>query len=202
MAVDKRGKFLGLRIDLKADLGAYLSQFAPFVPSAGARMSPGCYDIPGVHARIRGYYTNTLPVDAYRGAGRPEAAYVIERFVDHVARELGKTPDAIRSLNFIKPEAMPHTTATGRIYDSGEFEGHMRRAMEVAEWDAFEQRYAEAKKREKIRGIGLASYIEACSGGSAEDATVRLENDGTVTVLIGTQSTGQGHVTAYAQLVS
>ncbi|HEY8383188.1 MAG TPA: xanthine dehydrogenase family protein molybdopterin-binding subunit [Microvirga sp.] len=202
MAVNARGKFLGLRIDLKADLGAYLSQFAPFVPANGARMSPGCYDIPAVHARVRGYYTHTLPVDAYRGAGRPEAAYVIERFVDHVARELGKTPDAIRSLNFVKPEAMPHTTATGRIYDTGEFEGHMRRAMEVGGWAEFKQRYSEAKKRGRVRGIGLASYIEACSGGSAEGAQVRLESDGDVTVLIGTQSTGQGHLTAYAQLVS
>jgi aerobic carbon-monoxide dehydrogenase large subunit len=202
MAVSQRGKFLGLRIDLKADLGAYLSQFGPFVPSAGAGMSPGAYDIPAVHARIRGYYTHTLPVDAYRGAGRPEAAYVIERFVDHVARELGKTPDEIRSLNFIKPEKMPYTTATGKVYDTGEFEGHMRRAMEVAQWDGFRQRLAEARRRGRIRGIGMASYIEACSGGPAEDAKVRLETDGSVTVLIGTQSTGQGHLTAYAQLVS
>lgn len=202
MAISRRGKFLGLRIDLKADLGAYLSQFGPFVPSAGARMSPGCYDIPAVHARVRGYYTHTLPVDAYRGAGRPEAAYVIERFVDHIARELGKSLDAIRALNFVRPDRMPHTTATGRVYDSGEFEGHMRRAMEVAEWSEFRQRFKQAKKRNRIRGIGLASYIEACAGGSPENATVRLESDGDVTVLIGTQSTGQGHLTAYAQLVS
>jgi carbon-monoxide dehydrogenase large subunit len=202
MAIDRNGRFLGLRIDLKADLGAYLSQFGPFVPSAGARMSPGSYDIPVVHARVRGYYTNTLPVDAYRGAGRPEAAYVIERFVDHIARELGTTPDAIRALNFVSPESMPHQTATGRVYDSGEFEGHMRRAMEVAEWDGFDERFASARKQNRIRGIGMACYIEACAGGSAENATVRLEGDGTVTVLIGTQSTGQGHLTAYAQLVS
>jgi carbon-monoxide dehydrogenase large subunit len=202
MAIDKRGKFLGLRIDLKADMGAYLSQFAPFIPSGGSRMSPGCYDIPAVHARIRGYFTHTVPVDAYRGAGRPEAAYVIERFVDHIARELKTTPDAIRALNFIKPEQMPYETATGRIYDSGEFEGHMRRAMEVGEWGSFKERAAAARKAGRARGIGMASYIEACSGGSAENAQVKLEQDGTVTVLIGTQSTGQGHLTAYAQLVS
>jgi carbon-monoxide dehydrogenase large subunit len=202
MAVSAEGRFLGLRIDLKADLGAYLSQFGPFVPANGARMSPGCYLIPAVHVRVRGYYTNTVPVDAYRGAGRPEAAYAIERFVDHIARELGTTPDGIRSLNFVKPEAMPHVTGTGRTYDTGEFEGHMRRAMEVAGWSGFAQRFAEAARRNRIRGIGLASYIEACSGGSAEGAQVRLEEDGMVTVLIGTQSTGQGHLTAYAQLVS
>jgi carbon-monoxide dehydrogenase large subunit len=202
MAIDKRGKFLGLRIDLKADMGAYLSQFAPFIPSGGSRMSPGCYDIPAVHARIRGYFTHTVPVDAYRGAGRPEAAYVIERFVDHIARELKTTPDAIRALNFIRPEQMPYTTATGRIYDSGDFEGHMRRAMEVGDWAGFKERATASRKAGRARGIGMACYIEACSGGSAEDAEVKLEQDGSVTVLIGTQSTGQGHLTAYAQLVS
>jgi aerobic carbon-monoxide dehydrogenase large subunit len=202
MALDEDGRFLALRIDLKADLGAYLSQFAPFVPANGARMSPGCYDIPAVHARIRGYYTHTVPVDAYRGAGRPEAAYVIERFVDHIAREIGVTPDSLRSRNFIPPENMPHATATGRTYDTAEFEGHMRRALEVAGWQDFTQRFAESRNRNKIRGIGIACYIEACAGGSPEEVDVRLEKDGTVTVLIGTQSTGQGHVTAYAQLVS
>jgi carbon-monoxide dehydrogenase large subunit len=202
MALDGSGRFLGLRVDLKADLGAYLSQFAPFVPANGARMSPGCYDIPAVHARIRGYYTHTVPVDAYRGAGRPEAAYVIERLVDHIARQIGMAPDALRSLNFIRPENMPHATATGRTYDTAEFEGHLRRAMEVADWANFAQRFNSSKNENKIRGIGLASYIEACAGGSPEEVDVRLEKDGTVTVLIGTQSTGQGHITAYAQLVS
>jgi len=202
MALDRRGRFLGLRIDLKADLGAYLSQFAPFVPSAGARMSPGSYDIPAVHVRVRGYYTNTLPVDAYRGAGRPEAAYVIERLVDHIAREIGKKPDALRAMNFISPSQMPYTTQTGRIYDSGEFEGAMRRAMEVADWDGFKDRLKASRKAGKIRGIGMASYIEACSGGGAETAQVEILADGGARVLIGTQSTGQGHVTAYAQLVS
>ena len=202
MALDRRGKFLGLRVDLKADLGAYLSQFAPFVPSAGARMSPGAYDIPAVHARIRGYYTTTLPVDAYRGAGRPEAAYVIERLVDHIAREIGKAPDALRALNFIPPERMPHTTQTGRIYDTGEFEGHMRRAMEVADWGGFKERLRASRKAGMARGIGMACYIEACSGGGPETAELKLEKDGGILVLIGTQSTGQGHLTAYAQLVS
>jgi carbon-monoxide dehydrogenase large subunit len=202
MALDRRGRFLGLRIDLKADLGAYLSQFGPFVPSGGARMSPGSYDIPAVHVRVRGYYTNTLPVDAYRGAGRPEAAYVIERLVDHIAREIGKKPDALRAMNFISPSQMPYTTQTGRIYDSGEFEGAMRRAMEVSEWDGFKHRLKASRKAGKVRGIGMASYIEACSGGGAETAQVEILPDGGARVLIGTQSTGQGHLTAYAQLVS
>lgn len=202
MAVDRNGRFLAMRVDLKADMGAYLSQYGPYIPVLGASMTPGLYDIPTVHVRIRGYYTHTLPVDAYRGAGRPEAAYVIERLVDHVARELGKAPDAIRALNFIPPAKMPYKTAAGRTYDSGEFDGHMRRAMEVAGWADFKNRFRDAKKKGKVRGIGLSTYIEACAGGSPESATLRLGEDGRVTVLIGTQSNGQGHATAYAQLVS
>jgi carbon-monoxide dehydrogenase large subunit len=202
MALDRRGRFLAMRVDIKADMGAYLSQFAPYIPFLGAGMTPGVYDIPAVHARVRGYYTHTLPVDAYRGAGRPEAAYVVERLVDHIARELGKTPDAIRTLNFIPPERMPYKTQTGRMYDTGEFEGHMRQAMATSAWGDFSTRSKQARKAGKVRGIGLACYIEACAGGSPERADVRLDPDGDVTVLIGTQSNGQGHATAYAQLVS
>lgn len=202
MALDKRGKFLGLKVDLRAEMGAWLSQYGPFIPWVGTTMTPGCYDIPAVHVRIRGVLTNTTPVDAYRGAGRPEAAYLIERLVDAIARELGKTPDAIRALNFVKPESMPHKTQTGPVYDSGEFEGHMRRAMDVADWKGFKTRLKSSSKAGKIRGIGMACYIEACGGGGPESATVILEKDGTATVLIGTQSNGQGHETAYSQLVA
>jgi len=202
MALDADGRFVGMRVTIDADMGAYLSQFAPFIPSGGARMTPGVYDIPAVHARIRGWYSHTVPVDAYRGAGRPEAAYVIERLVDHVAREIGETPDGLRAKNFIRPEQMPYKTRTGRTYDTGEFEGHMRRAMEVADWAGFADRHAAARERGRVRGIGMATYIEACAGGGAETAEVSVERDGTALVKIGTQSTGQGHLTAYAQLVS
>jgi carbon-monoxide dehydrogenase large subunit len=202
MALDKRGKFIGLKVDLAAEMGAYLSQYGPFIPWVGTTMTPGCYNIPAVHVRFRGVLTNTMAVDAYRGAGRPEAAYLIERLVDAVARETGKTPDAVRALNFVKPSEMPHATQTGPVYDSGEFEGHMRRAMEVADWKGFKARLKTANKAGKIRGIGMASYIEACGGGGPESSTVILEKDGMVTVLIGTQSNGQGHETAYSQLVS
>jgi aerobic carbon-monoxide dehydrogenase large subunit len=202
LALDGRGKFLAMRVDLKADMGAYLSQFGPFIPVLGASMTPGVYDIPTVHVRIRGYYTHTLPVDAYRGAGRPEAAYVIERLVDYAARELKIRGDELRRRNFIPPAKMPYTTVTGRIYDTGEFDGHMRRAMEAAGWAEFEQRLKEAKKTGRIRGIGLATYVEACAFGEAERATVRLDEDGGVTILIGTQSTGQGHFTAYGQVAA
>jgi carbon-monoxide dehydrogenase large subunit len=155
-----------------------------------------------VHVRFRGVLTNTMAVDAYRGAGRPEAAYLIERLVDAIARETGKSVDAVRAQNFVKPSEMPHSTQTGPVYDSGEFEGHMRRAMEVADWKGFKTRLKTSTKAGKIRGIGLACYIEACGGGGPESSTVILEKDGMVTVLIGTQSNGQGHETAYSQLVS
>lgn len=202
MALSKGGKFLGMRVDLLADFGAYLSQFAPYIPYLGGTMTTGVYDIPAAYFRVRGVYTHTVPVDAYRGAGRPEAAYLIERLVDRIAIEMGKSPDAIRALNFIKPAKMPYKTQVDRVYDSGEFEGHMRRAMEVADWAGFKGRAAQAKRKGLIRGIGMSCYIEACGGGSPEPAYVSLGKDGIVTVKIGTQSTGQGHETAYAQLAS
>ena len=202
MALDDTGRFLALRVDLKADMGGYLSGYAPYIPGLGAEMAPGVYDIPVAHCRIRGYYTHTLPVDAYRGAGRPEAAYMIERLVDHIAREIGMAPDALRSLNFIRPDQMPYRTATGRTYDSGEFDGQMRAALAKADRAGFEARRAASGRRGKLRGFGFATYIEACAGGGAERALVRLESGGDVSVLIGTQSSGQGHETAYAQLVS
>jgi carbon-monoxide dehydrogenase large subunit len=202
MALDPDGRFLGLRVDLKADLGAYLSAYGPFIPTGGSLMSPGLYDIPPVDIRIRGYYTHTLPVDAYRGAGRPEAAYSIERLVDHIAREIGKDPADLRALNFIRPDQMPYRTATGNVYDSGDFEGHMRLALQRADRSGFPARRDASARRGKLRGFGFATYIEACAGGSGERAYVSLEQDGSALVRIGTQSTGQGHETAYAQLVS
>ena len=202
MALDGEGRFLALRGDLRADLGAYLSQYAPYIPTGGAGMSPGVYAIPACHVRVRGYYTHTMPVDAYRGAGRPEAAYAIERFVDTIAAEIGMAPDALRALNFIPPERMPYRTATAKTYDSGEFEGHMRRAIDLSDWAGFEAREAASRRDGLLRGRGLATYIEACAGGAPEDAHVRLDPDGGVTIHIGTQSTGQGHGTAYAQIVS
>lgn len=202
LALDEKGKFLALQVDTLADMGAYLSTYAPYIPYIGAGMLPGVYDIPVCFIRVRGVYTNTIPVDAYRGAGRPEAAYVIERLVDVAARELGMAPDVLRRKNFIKPSAMPYTTGTGKIYDTGEFAGHMAKAQAIADWDGFKKRAAAAKRNGRLRGIGLATYIEACGGNGPETATVTLEKDGSVTLLIGTQSTGQGHETSYAQLIA
>jgi carbon-monoxide dehydrogenase large subunit len=202
MALAEDGKFLAMDVDLIGDMGAYLSTFGPYIPHGGAGMLPGLYDIQAFHCRVRTVFTNTVPVDAYRGAGRPEAAYVVERLVDACARKLSMTPDAIRRKNFIQPRALPYKTATGKVYDSGDFNAHMKRAMDVADWKEFPKRAKVAKKQGLVRGIGLASYVEVCGTMGEETANVRLDPNGDVTILIGTQSSGQGHQTAYAQLVS
>ena len=202
MALAEDGKFLAMDVDLMGDMGAYLSTFGPYIPHGGAGMLPGLYDIQTFHCRVRTIFTNTVPVDAYRGAGRPEAAYVVERLVDAAARKLEMTPDAIRRKNFITPKAMPYTTATGKVYDSGDFTAHMKRAMEIADWKEFPKRANAAKKLGLVRGIGLATYVEVCGTMGEETANVRLDPNGDVTVLIGTQSSGQGHQTAYAQIVA
>lgn len=202
MALDAKGRFLAMRVRLDANLGAYLSQFAPFIPWVGSTMLTGCYDIPVGYTHIRGFYSHSVPVDAYRGAGRPEAAYTVERLVDYIADEIGMDRIQLRKLNLIQPRQMPYKTATKRVYDTGEFAAHMAQAMEIADWKGFSKRLKAAQKRGMIRGIGLGVYIEACGGGSAEPAYVGLEKDGSVSVRIGTQSSGQGHETAYAQLVA
>jgi len=202
LAIDEKGKFLALDLDIVADMGAYLSCYAPYIPWLGMGMATGCYDIPVAHVRLRAVYTNTVPVDAYRGAGRPEAAYLIERAVDHAAREIGMAPDVIRRKNVIKPSKLPYTTPTGKRYDSGDFAGTLARAQELIAWEGFNQRLREAKRGGKLRGIGIATYVEACGNNGPETATINLDKDGGVTVLIGSQSTGQGHATSYAQLVA
>jgi len=202
MALAEDGKFLAMDVDLMGDMGAYLSTFGPYIPHGGAGMLPGLYDIQAFHCRVRTVFTNTVPVDAYRGAGRPEAAYVVERLVDAAARKLGMAPDVIRRRNFIAPRAMPYKTATGKIYDSGDFTAHMKRAMEIATWKDFPRRAKAARKQGLVRGIGLATYVEVCGTMGEETAEVRLDPNGDVSILIGTQSSGQGHQTAYAQLVA
>jgi carbon-monoxide dehydrogenase large subunit len=202
MALAEDGKFLGMDVDLIGDMGGYLSTFGPYIPHGGAGMLPGLYDVQAFHCRIRTVFTNTVPVDAYRGAGRPEAAYVVERLVDAAARKLGMSPDTVRRKNFISPRAMPYKTATGKIYDSGDFAAHMKRAMEIGDWKDFPKRAKAAKKLGLVRGIGLATYVEVCGTMGEETADVRLDPNGDVTVMIGSQSSGQGHQTAYAQIVS
>ncbi|KMO12059.1 xanthine dehydrogenase family protein molybdopterin-binding subunit [Methylobacterium platani] len=203
VALDADGTFLAMRFDVIGDLGAYLSQYGPYIPYLGATMLTGVYKTPAVFVRVRGIYTNTVPVDAYRGAGRPEAAYLIERLVDRAARETGMSPAEIRRRNFIPPSAMPYTTPIGdRTYDTGDFAGHMGRAVEASDWAGFEARAAESRAKGLVRGIGLATYIECTAWGEGEDVKITLDQDGGATVYVGTQSNGQGHATAYAQFAA
>jgi carbon-monoxide dehydrogenase large subunit len=201
MAMDENGKFLGLRIDVKANMGAYISGFGAFVPTLGALMATGVYDIRAHDMSIEALYTNTVSVDAYRGAGRPEAALLIERLVDACARETGIDPAELRRRNFIKPEQFPYRTVAGRLYDVGEFEGHMDMALNNADRSGFEARAAEARMRGKIRGFGFSTYVEACAFAGSEPAFLELNKDGSITLFIGTQANGQGHATAYSQFL-
>jgi carbon-monoxide dehydrogenase large subunit len=201
LALDAEGRFLGLRIETVANLGAYLSAFGPYIAtSAGIRMLSGVYALPAIRAAVRCVYTNTVPIDAYRGAGRPEAIYVIERLADAAARRLGIGPDEIRRRNFIP--ALPYRTALGATYDSGAFAAALDKALAAADWPGFAARRDEAAARGRLRGIGLAYYVEECAGGGFETAELRFAPDRRVALLIGTQSNGQGHETAYAQLVA
>ncbi len=203
LALDAAARFTGLRVRTIANLGAQCSNFGIFVPTlAGTAMLSGCYRTPAVHANVVGVFTNTPPVDAYRGAGRPEAAFVVERLVDKAARELGLAPDEIRRRNFIRADEMPYTTPMGETYDTGDFVKNMEDAIDRSDWAGFADRRAASERRGRIRGIGLASYIEACSGGGPEEATIEIDAGGRARVLIGTQSNGQGHETAYRQIVA
>ncbi|MEJ2602612.1 MAG: molybdopterin-dependent oxidoreductase, partial [Gammaproteobacteria bacterium] len=202
LAVDGEGRFLALRVRTDGNVGAYTSQAGAFIPWFGAFMLTGAYAIPVAWAEIRMVVTNTVPVDAYRGAGRPEAIYLIERLVDKAARELGIDPAEIRRRNFIPPEAFPYETVTGQVYDSGRYAELLDAALERADWSGFDARRSASEARGLLRGIGLGYYVEICSAMGGEDTHVRFEEDGTVTVLMGTQSTGQGHETSFGQMVA
>ena len=146
-------------------------------PWPAASMLNGLYQTPAIYVNVKGVMTNTVPTDAYRGAGRPEAAYLLERFVDHIARETGLTPDEIRARNFIKPSQIPFKTALGDSYDSGDFETVMRKGMEKADWKGFPARRAQSAARGKWRGIGMATYVEKCSGGNPETVKAQFNDD-------------------------
>jgi carbon-monoxide dehydrogenase large subunit len=201
-AMDESGKIQAMRVSITANLGAYCSQAGPIIPWFGACMTTGCYDIKHCYVDTRMVVTNTVPVDAYRGAGRPEAAYLIERLMDKAALQLGLSPDDIRRRNFIRPEQFPYETPTGRVYDSGEYEKLMDAGLARADWSNFESRRAESAARGLLRGIGMSYYVEICSAMGGEDTHVRFEENGRVTVLMGTQSSGQGHETSFAQMVA
>ncbi len=202
LAIDAAGRFLAMRAAIDANIGAYCSQAGPLIPWFGACMTTGCYAIPQVFVEVRAALTNTVPVDAYRGAGRPEATYLVERLVDKTAIELGIARDEIRRINFIKPEQFPYKTATGRVYDSGDYPVVMAAALERAGWAGFEARRADSEARGRLRGIGLAYYVEICSAMGEEETHIEFTESGRLNLLVGTQSTGQGHETSYAQIVA
>jgi aerobic carbon-monoxide dehydrogenase large subunit len=201
LALDEELRFLGLDVAILANMGAYLSNFAPEIPTiSGAVMHSGVYAIPAIHVGVKGVFTNTVPVDAYRGAGRPEAAYAIERLIDYAARRVGVAPQELRRRNFIRPEAMPYLTPLGLNYDSGDFARNMDQALAAADLAGFPARRAAARARGRYRGLGHAVYIEQSGFPPDEFAELRFDQSGTLTILMGTQSSGQGHQTAYTQL--
>lgn len=214
LATDERGKIIALRVKTKANLGAYLSTFSSSVPTyLYAPLLSGQYDIPAIYAEVEGVYTTTAPVDAYRGAGRPEATFVVERLVEVAARELGQDPVAFRKKNFIRK--FPHQTPVIMAYDVGDYTASLDKAMEMADVKGFAKRKRESARVGKLRGLGYSAYIEACGiapsaavgslgagVGLWESAEVRVNPVGTVEVLTGSHSHGQGHETTFAQLVS
>jgi carbon-monoxide dehydrogenase large subunit len=201
LAIDAKGKFLGLRVSLIANVGAYLSPMGPFVPTRSTDLVSGLYTTPAIAINVKGVCTNTVPVCAYRGAGRPEASYLIERLVDAAAREMNMSPDKIRRINFISEKAIPYTSPTKLAFDSGEFEKVMDLAMENADWKNFTKRRKESERRGKLRGIGMATYTERCGGAFPETASIEFKKD-RVELIMGNQEYGTSVVTSYKQLAS
>ena len=214
MGFDANGKIVGLKVDTISNFGAYMSLFSSAVPTyLYATLLSGQYNISNIHCNVRAAYTNTVPVDAYRGAGRPEACYLIERVMETAAREMGKDPAELRRANFI--QSFPHETPVIMTYDAGDFDANLDQAMQAADVAGFPARKAEAASRGKLRGLGYSSYIEACGiapsaavgslgagVGLWESAEVRVNPVGTIEVLTGSHSHGQGHETTFAQIVS
>ncbi len=203
LAVDAGGRVLALRSRNVANMGAYLSTFAPAIPTvAGTKVLASVYDFQAIHVNVVGVFTNTVPVDAYRGAGRPESNYLVERLMDQAARERGEDPIEFRRRNMVRPEAMPYRSAMGELYDSGRFADVLEAGLKRIDHAGFGARKAAAAKGGKLRGLGIAYYLEATMGAPTERAEIKFTEDGFVDVLVGTQSTGQGHETAYVQLMA
>ncbi len=215
MALDADGNFLALRVATLANMGGYLSTFAPFIPTyAHATLLAGCYKTPAIYAEVKAVFTNTVPVDAYRGAGRPEATFLLERMVDVIAHDTGMDRIELRRQNFIPADAFPYQTPVAMQYDSGDYQTTLKTALEASDYAGFEARRKASAARGKLRGIGFSTYVEACGvapsqvagalgarAGLYECANIRVHPTGSVTVFTGTHSHGQGHETTFAQLV-
>ncbi|MHB1303544.1 MAG: xanthine dehydrogenase family protein molybdopterin-binding subunit [Acidiphilium sp.] len=203
LALDAEHRFVAMRVRNVANMGAYLSNFAPIIPTlAGTKVLAGVYGFKAIHAQVLGVFTNTVPVDAYRGAGRPESNYLVERLIDTAAREVGVDRAELRRRNLVAASAMPYRSAMNELYDSGDFHQVLDRALDIMDWNGFPARRARSRAAGKRRGIGMAYYLEATGGDPQERAEIRFARDGFVDVFVGTQSTGQGHETAYVQLVN
>jgi carbon-monoxide dehydrogenase large subunit len=216
LAMDQNGKFLALRVSTLANVGAYLSTFSTCVPTyLHATLLAGVYTTPAIYAEVKAVFTNTVPVDAYRGAGRPEATYLLERLVDKAAREMKIDRVELRRRNLIPRDAFPYQTPVALQYDSGDYQSTLDIALKTADWAGFEKRRTEAKARGRLRGIGISTYIEACGiapsavvgslgarAGLYESAAIRVHPTGSVSVMTGTHSHGQGHETTFAQIVA
>src|SRR6478752_2476693 len=213
LALDASGKFLAMRVKTIANLGAYMSTFSSSVPTyLYATLLSGQYDIPQIHCEVDAVYTNSVPVDAYRGAGRPEATFVVERLVEVAARQLAIDPADLRKRNFVK--SFPHQTPVIMAYDAGDYNASLKKALEIADVKGFNKRKREAAREGKLRGLGYSTYIEACGiapsqavgslgcgVGLWESAEVRVNPTGSVEVLTGSHAHGQGHETTFSQLV-
>ncbi|MFU8814454.1 MAG: xanthine dehydrogenase family protein molybdopterin-binding subunit [Pseudomonadales bacterium] len=216
LGIDADGRFVALKVATTANLGAYLSLFGSSVPTyLYGTLLAGQYQTPNIFVQVHGVYTNTAPVDAYRGAGRPEATYVVERIVETAARELGRDPAELRRLNMIQPSDFPYETPVALVYDTGNYQASLDKALELIDYAGFPERRAAAARRGKRRGIGFACYIEACGlapsklaiqlgagVGLYESGEIRIDPTGTATVFTGSHSHGQGHETTFAQVVA
>jgi carbon-monoxide dehydrogenase large subunit len=210
VAVKNDGTLLGLRYNVIADMGSYLQLLSPAIPTLTGLMLSGCYKIPAIQMNCTGVFTNKMSTDAYRGAGRPEATYLVERMMDRVANELGMDPVELRRKNFPQPDEFPFATATGLTYDSGDYNKSLDKALEIVDYQKLRADQAAARAEGKLVGIGVSTYVEICAigpstsvpAGGWESATVRVEPTGKVTVLTGISPHGQGEETSFAQIVA
>ncbi len=203
LALDKDGKILALRITGTANMGGYLSVYAPFIPTlAGGRIFGGVYRVPKVFANIKGYFSNSAPVDAYRGAGRPEAAYLMERIMDAAAAKTGIDRVEIRRRNLPSPSELPYPNWAGLKFDSGDYPRLLEEGLKRAKYADFATRKAESAKRGMLRGIGFGYYVEITGAAGQEPAAIKFTENGGIELYCGTQSNGQGHETSFAQLVA
>ena len=202
LAAQRDGTVLAVRSQVLADMGAHLEPYSAFVPTVVAELQTGCYRIPASQSTLRAVYTNATPTGPYRGAGRPEAAFLIERMMDRLAGELDLDPVEVRLRNFVRPSDFPYTNAAGSTYDSGNYQASLKRLVELADYSGLRRAQRTAREGGRLQGIGISTYVEEAAGFAEDRATVRLEPDGTITVITGSTPHGQGHQTTWGQLAA